>query len=59
MLSRVGWYARRELRVLVLMIGFIGTLVKHSLLITLNYSAISDLHTQWSSPGKAIKTQEL
>jgi hypothetical protein len=47
-LSRVGWYAWREWRVLVRMIGFISSLVTYSLLITIKYmqySAIADLHT--------------
>jgi hypothetical protein len=43
-LSRVWWYARRKWRVLVRIIGFISTSVTHSLLITLKYSAIADLH---------------
>jgi hypothetical protein len=44
----VGWYARREWRGLVRMIGFISTLVTHSLLITLKYRqcrAIAYVHT--------------
>jgi hypothetical protein len=47
-LSRVGWYTRLINQVLVRMIGFISTLVTHSLLITFKYRqyrAIADLHT--------------
>jgi hypothetical protein len=66
MLSCVGWYAWREWRVLVRMIGFISTLVT-TFLNHIQYSAIADLHTlhnpplhaHKSSPGNIIKTQEL
>jgi hypothetical protein len=44
LLSRVRWYAWRGWRDLVRMIGFIGTLVTFSLLITIKYSAVADLH---------------
>jgi hypothetical protein len=46
-LSRIGWYAWRNQRVLVRMIGFISISVTHSLSIILKYrqySAIADLH---------------
>jgi hypothetical protein len=44
LLSRVGWYTRRKWRVLFRMIGFISTLVTHSLLITLTESYHSFTH---------------
>jgi hypothetical protein len=55
---RVGWYTPLIRRVLVRMIGFISTLVTHSLLITFKYrqnNAIADLHTFQLTAARALE----